>query len=237
MTDSYIAIDLETTGLDPKRDKIIEIGAVRIEHGKERETFSTLVNPRMELSERIRNLTGISDSMLQEAPGIETVIGSVKDFCGELPLLGHRIMFDYSFLKRAAADWGNDKDWQKDGIDTLTLCREFMPAEEKKALASACRYFGIENAEAHRAEADARAAHRLYQTLISLYGEQSPQAFEASPMVYKVKRQQPATKRQKERLHDLIKYHKINVSVQIEYLTRNEASRLTDQILSRYGKI
>ena len=90
---------------------------------------------------------------------------------------------------------------------------------------------------AHRASADARAAHRLYQILALRYEGQSPESFGAHPMIYKVKRQQPATKRQKERLHDLIKYHKINMSVQIEYLTRNEASRLTDQILSRYGRI
>ena len=237
MVDSYIAIDLETTGLDPKRDKIIEIGAVRIEQGKEREEFSTLINPRMELPDRIKTLTGIDDSMLRDAPGIEAVIGTVKEFCCGLPLLGHRVIFDYSFLKRAVIDWGNEKEWEKDGIDTLALCREFMPAEVKKSLVSACGYFGIESGAAHRASADARAAHRLYQILALQYEGQSPESIGAHPMIYKVKRQQPATKRQKERLHDLIKYHKINMSVQIEYLTRNEASRLTDQILSRYGRI
>ena len=237
MENTYVAIDLETTGLHPKRDRIIEIGAVRVSDGKEQEIFSVLVNPHLELPERIRDLTGIEDYMLEEAPDIGAAVRKVKAFCGGFPLLGHRILFDYSFLKQAVIDQGEDKEWEKTGIDTLELCRIFMPEKEKKALAPACRYFGIETEGSHRALADARAAHRLYQELKRRYGKEEPEAFEPQPMIYKAKRQQPASKRQKERLHDLIKYHKINVSVQIEHLTRNEASRLTDQILSRYGKI
>ena len=101
---SYVAIDLETTGLNPKIDKIIEIGAVRVVDGVAVQEKSTLVNPHLELSERIQELTGIQDSMLQDAPGIQEVIGEYIDFCQELPLLGHKILFDFSFLKRAAVD-------------------------------------------------------------------------------------------------------------------------------------
>lgn len=234
-TNSYAALDLETTGLDPKRDKIIEIGALRVEDGIVTDEFSTFINPRRELDPYIVELTGITGEMLEEAPGIETVIGRITEFCGELPLLGHHIIFDYSFLKRAAVNHGIA--FEQQGIDTLLICRRFMPQEEKKNLAAAARYFGIGEQTSHRALADARTAHLLYQAMRQRHFEGNREAFLGKPLIYKVKKEQPATKRQKEVLRDLIKYHKIGVSVQTDYLTRNEASRLTDQILFQYGRI
>ena len=232
---SYVAIDLETTGLNPKIDKIIEIGAVRVVDGVAVEEKSTLVNPHLELSERIQELTGIQDSMLQDAPGIEEVIGEYIDFCQELPLLGHKILFDFSFLKRAAVD--QKLTFEKEGIDTLTLCRRFMPGPEKKTLESACAYYQVEMESAHRALHDAYSAHGLYQVFGRLYGEADEQAFLPKTLIYKVKRQQPASKRQKEVLRELIKYHRIDITAQIDYLSRNEISRLTDKIISQYGRI
>ena len=128
--DSYVAIDLETTGLDPKHDKIIEIGAVLVIDGEIKETFSTFVNPRREPDGRIRELTGITGEMTAGAPDIGDVIGRVVEFCRDLPLLGHHIIFDYSFLKRAAVNKG--LVFEKSGIDTLTLCRRFMPGRKEK---------------------------------------------------------------------------------------------------------
>lgn len=235
MINSYIAIDLETTGLDPKKEKITEIGAVKIRDGWEAGRFHVMVNPRRQLGERITELTGITDEMLAGAPGIEEVIGEVIEFCEELPLLGHHIIFDYSFLKRAAVN--RKLEFERLGIDTLTLCRKFMPEGEKKGLGAACRYFGVSPENAHRALADAVSAHKLYEVLKERYGSGNPDAFLAKPLIYKVKKEQPATKRQKEVLRDLIKYHKICVTVQIEYMSRNEVSRMTDQIISQYGRI
>lgn len=104
--DRYIAVDLETTGLDAKRDRIIEIGAVRVENGQKTASFHTMINPRRALEERIVRLTGISDEMVENAPDIGDKIGEFLDFCGQLPLLGHHVIFDYSFLKRAAVNQG-----------------------------------------------------------------------------------------------------------------------------------
>ena len=103
---SYLALDLETTGLDPKRDKIIEIGACRVRDGEIEKELSLLIHPHQPLPERITALTGITDEMLSEAPDMESVIGQVMDFCGDLPILGHHVIFDYSFLKRAAVNAG-----------------------------------------------------------------------------------------------------------------------------------
>mgnify|MGYP004622827821 FL=1 len=232
---SYIALDLETTGLNPKQDKMIEIGAVRVEDGAETGRFHTMLNPRRELEERITELTGIRGDMLENAPDIVDILEEFLAFCGELPLLGHRIIFDYSFVKRAAVNQG--LAFEKNGMDTLTLCRRFMPAEESKRLGAACAFYGLAQESAHRALGDALDAHRLYQKLVEKHGAEAPEAFAAKPLIYKVKREQPASKKQKEDLRYLLKYHKIDLPVQIDYLSRNEISRITDQIISRYGRI
>lgn len=230
--DSYIAVDLETTGLNPKTEKIIEIGALRVICGKEAAQFHQLVNPRRKLPPDIIKLTGITDEMVEECPGIEEIIEEFIQFCGDLPLLGHHVLFDYSFLKRAAVNQGIL--WEKDGIDTLTLCRAFMPEALSKTLGEACRFYHVETGTSHRAVSDANSAHLLYQAMKRTLGEEALEAASPKRLIYKVKKEQPASKRQKERLQELLKYHKIEAPVQIEYLTRNEASRLTDKILSEY---
>ena len=208
---SYIAIDLETTGLNPKTERIIEIGAARVEDGTVVQTYSTFVNPERELDARIRELTGICDDDLKDAPVLDTVLPELLEFCGELPLLGHHVIFDFSFLKRAAVN--RKYTFEHAGLDTLKICRHFMPEEEKKNLAAACRYFSVDPGESHRALSD------------------------ALPLIYKVKREQSASKKQKEVLRELLKYHRINLSAQIDSLSKNEISRLTDQIIAQHGRM
>lgn len=231
----YIALDLETTGLSPKMDKIIEIGAVRIRDGEIDSEFSCLVNPGRELEEGVSSLTGITGAMLAKAPAINLVIGDFLNFCKDDLLLGHQILFDYSFIKRAAVNSGHS--FERQGIDTLHLCRLLMPEGEKKNLAAACHFFGIDDFSSHRALPDAIASHLLFQKLTEGFGDSRPEVFLEKPLNYKVKKEQPATKRQKEHLRDLIKYHRICVSVQIDSLSRNEISRMTDKIISQYGRI
>lgn len=118
MYDTYVSIDLETTGLNPKRDRIIEIGAIRVEQGQIVEEFSTFVDPGRKLEERITELTGIRDEDLADAPQLDEVFPKLLEFMGELPLLGHSILFDYFFLKKQ--QWTGrlllrDRRW--------TLCR------------------------------------------------------------------------------------------------------------------
>lgn len=232
---SYLALDLETTGLDPKRDKIIEIGACRVKNGVIEKELSLFVNPHQALPERIISLTGITDGMLKEAPDMEAVIGQVMEFCQDLPILGHHVIFDYSFLKRAAVNAGFP--FERAGIDTLAVCRRFMPAEEKKNLSAACAWFQVPRETAHRALSDARMAHFLYQKIREQNFLGNEEIFSEKPLIYKVKRDQPASKKQKEDLRELAKYHRINLSVDIEYLTRSEASRMTDKIIFQYGRM
>ncbi|MGL6219913.1 MAG: 3'-5' exonuclease [Lacrimispora sphenoides] len=235
MVSSYIAVDLETTGLDPKQDKIIEIGAVKVIEGQVKENYETFVNPYRKLEPKVGMLTGITNRQLEASRGVGEVIGGFLDFAGDLPILGHHVIFDYSFLKRAAINEGYE--FERQGIDTLKLARRFMPPDEKKNLKAACGYYGIVQTLSHRALADAMAAQKLYQELADRYEKGSPEAFGPQALIYKVKKEQPASKRQKEHLQDLLKYHKIVLSVQTEYLSRNEISRITDKIIAQYGRI
>lgn len=233
MTDTYVSIDLETTGLNPKLDKIIEIGAVKVAAGKITDTYSTFVNPGRVLEERIVQLTGICDEDLREAPDMERVLPRVIDFLDELPLLGHRILFDYSFLKKAAVD--QKLPFEKQGIDTLKISRKYLADLEHRNLDYLCEYYGIPH-RAHRALADAEAASILYHKLAEQFYSEEEALFKPAQLNFKVKRDTPATKAQKERLYRLLEQHKITLSADVEKLTRSEASRFTDKILAEYGR-
>lgn len=233
MINSYISIDLETTGLNPKLDKIIEIGAIKIIDGKKVDTFSAYINPGRKLEERITELTGITQKQVDEAEDITQVLPKLLEFLGDFTLLGHRILFDYSFLKKAAV---NQKlSFEKKGIDTLRISRCFLPQLEHRTLEYLCQYYQIPHL-AHRAFADAEATSQLYQMLAEQFYERDSRLFEPVQLVYSAKKETPATKPQKERLYRLIEQHKLSVDYDVEKLTRSEASRYTDKIYEKYGR-
>ena len=248
MYDTYVSIDLETTGLNPKRDRIIEIGAIRVEQGEITGDFSTFVNPGRKLEERITELTGIREEDLVDAPELDEVFPQLLEFMGELPLLGHRILFDYSFLKKAAVD--RKLTFERSAVDTLKIARKYLPQLPHRNLEYLCRYYEIPH-HAHRASEDAKATDRLFRKLTELFyreetGGQAPteaagkaaknNLFEPQPLHFQVKRDTPATKPQKERLYRLLEQHKITLEVDVEKLTRSEAGRLVDKILAKYGR-
>lgn len=233
MVNSYVCIDLETTGLNPKMDKIIEIGAVKVIEGNVVDTFSTYVNPGRKLEERITELTGISQEQVDDAPDITQMLPKLLDFLGDLPLLGHRVLFDYSFVKKAAVN--QKRIFEKQGIDTLRIARCFLPELEKRSLEYLCKHYEILH-HAHRALADAEATVALYQKLASEFYEKDGKPFEPVALNYSVKKETPITKAQKERLYRLIVQHNLTVDYDVEKLTRNEASRYTDKIYEKYGR-
>ena len=183
MMTSYIALDLETTGLESKTEKITEAAALKVIDGTVRERFVTLINPGRPISEKITQLTGITDEMVRTAPLMENVIGELLAFCGGLPLLGHNILFDYRFLKQAAVN--SQLECEFEAVDTLTLCRHLMPPDEKKNLSASCTWFQIPQSAAHRAEADAESAHLLYEKLKALYGKEREELFVPCPLIHK----------------------------------------------------
>lgn len=233
MIQTYVSIDLETTGLNPKTDKIIEIGAVKVVEGEVKERFSSFVNPRCKLEERITELTGIRDEDLVNAPGIEEIFPKLEIFLEDLPLVGHSILFDYSFLKKAAVN--ANKSFEKKAIDTLKIARRHLTELEHRNLDYLCKYYGIPH-KAHRALEDAEATAVLLGKLTEDFYGKEEDLFQPIPLHFAVKKDTPATKAQKERLYRLLSKHKIEWDRDVEKLTRSEASRFTDKILAMYGR-
>ena len=231
MEKNYVAVDLETTGLSAKKDHIIEIGAIQVKNGQIVGKWNKLIDPRVEIPERIEGITGITQKMLKGQSYIEEVIGEFYEFCEDLPLLGHNILFDYRFLKKEMENAG--LGFEREGIDTLKIARKCMPKGESKTLLNACTYFGIEVRESHRALSDAISAHLLYQEMGR--GKQEEYLL-AESLQCKVKKDVPAMQRQKEYLQKLLNYHRIEDKA-LMALSRSEISRLTDKIIRQYGRM
>lgn len=249
--DTYVALDLEMTGLNPKQDRIIEIGAVLVEKDEVRECFSTLIDPRCQLQKRTIEITGITQAEVDGAPRLEEKLTELSEFIGDRVLLGHSILSDYAFLKRAYVNAGID--FEKMGIDTLRLARKYLPQLPSKRLPELCVYYQIPQ-RAHRAMEDAMAAHLLYQRLWQDFGTdgaleaEKPDAaadckknaeqndFCPRQLIYKVKKEASASKKQKERLLALIEKHTLSMTIDIDSMSKNEVSRMTDKILAKYGR-
>lgn len=125
MIRDYIAVDVETTGLNPARDRLLEIGAARILNGKVEETYQTFIDAGVEVPERITELTGITDEMRLSGKRPEQAIPEFLEFCGELPILGHNVSFDFGFLKQAAVNQG--LTFEREALDTLKIARKLLP--------------------------------------------------------------------------------------------------------------
>ena len=238
MIDSYVCIDLETTGLNPKTDKIIEIGIVKVENNSVVQEWETFVNPGRRLEERIVELTGIHDEQLLSAPGIEEALPRLLEIAGDSVLLGHSVQFDFSFVKKAAVN--QRISFEKDGIDTLKIARKYLADLESRSLPCLCRHYGISHS-AHRALHDAKATVELYRKLAEQFydkeeAEGDKSLFRPKKLFYQVKRDTPITIPQKEQLYKLVDRHKLILDYDIAKLTRSEASRRIDQLLAEYGR-
>ena len=226
----YVCVDLETTGLHPKTDRIIEIGAVRVRSGCPVKTWRTFVNPGRKLEEQTKEITGITQEEVDKAPDIGQVLPECLAFLDGDVLVGHSLLFDYSFLKKAAVNAGLSLEAR--GIDTLKLARKYLPQLPGRGLGALCLHYGIPH-QAHRALGDALATAALYEILCESFYEEK--AFAPVPLIFQVKRETPASRSQKERLRRLAALYRTELPADPEKLTRNEASRLADQLISRFA--
>lgn len=235
MVKDYVSVDIETTGTCAKWDRIIEIGALKVRGGKVVDTFSQLINPGVNISPFITRLTGITNDMLAGNPAIEHVLPEFVEFTGDDYLLGHNIMFDYGFLKQNAINM--NIQFEKSGMDTLKIARKTLRGLESRGLEYLCSYYGIQDDNHHRAFNDAAVTSKLYMILMEQFGGEMPGLFEPFQFTYTVKKMQPITLRQKKYLGDLMKYHNIVPDFDINQLSKNEASKKIDKILSENGRI
>ena len=145
------------------------------------------------------------------------------------------MLFDYSFIKQSEVKMG--LEFEKKGADTLKLARLLLPDLPSRSRQNLRLYYGIAQGDAHRALEDAQTTWKLYEKLKAEFQPLRPEFFTQTDLIYKVKKQGPITPAQKRYLQDLVKYHRIELKVEPDSLTKNEASRLIDTILGTYGKI
>ncbi len=149
----YVSFDLETTGLQPESDRIIEIGAVLMKEGKEIDRFQAFVNPHRVLDRKIVDLTGITDDMLKDAPDIEAVLPDFLKFVGNRVLVAHNAKFDTSFVQNACRRLGLPYNYTS--IDTLSLSQQLLPHLSKHKLDVVAKELKLPNFNHHRAADDA----------------------------------------------------------------------------------
>lgn len=230
MLKSYIAFDVETTGLDPQANEIIEIGALKVRDGRVAERFMEFIHPQERISDTIINLTGITNEMVADARPSSDVISDFLDFCEDDVLIGHNVGFDYSFMKTGASRCG--LSFEKNGIDTLKIAQNALAFLPSKSLSDLCEYYQIENKAAHRAYHDALATAKLYQTLAHFFEADKPELFQPVQLAYRVKKKQPATGKQIAFLTKLCRQKNVAPTWDEETLSRSEASRLIDSLLN-----
>lgn len=235
MIKTYVAFDLETTGLSLENDQIIEIGAVKVVNGKVTDRFMEFLKPDKPVTPMITNITGITNEMVASAGNTEEIIRDFMEFCGDNVLVGHNIMFDYKFTKKYARQYGHS--FEKKGIDTLKIARKVHKDLESKSLGALCEHYQIVNAAAHRAYHDALATAKLYHMLAHYFEENNAKLFEPEQLMHKEKKVQPATEKQIKFLKALRECHGINTPVDYKTLTRSEASKQIDKIISQYGNL
>lgn len=158
--ENYIALDLETTGLDFDKDQIIEVALVRFENGEKKESLDCFVKPARELRPFIEKLTGISSSMLQDAEDFASLAGKIRAFIGDYPIVAHNAFFDHHFLTTEFAKVGISFENQP-VIDTLSISRIAFQDVPNHKLETLVNALGIERSTAHRALPDAEACGDL----------------------------------------------------------------------------
>lgn len=234
--DTYVALDIEATGISPNKSRIIEIGAIKVIEGIAVERFSSLINPCVPLSEEISELTGITFDMVSNAPKASEVLEEFLEFSKGYIWLGHSINSDYGYIK-AELHKNNmlPRPFQINGYDTLALSRMLLPSLEKKSLKSMCEYYNIDNKSEHRAIGDVEATIKLFRLLKNDFYREKKESFKQYQLAFKIKKIQKITNWQKNYLNDLIKYHRIKFSGSIDELTMSEASRIIDKIILTHG--
>lgn len=160
LEDSFVVFDLETTGFSPFKNKIIEIGAVKVQGGKILDKFSYFVNPEVPIPFRIENLTGINDAMVQDADTIETVLPAFLEFIGDAVLVAHNASFDMSFLEHNAFLVGLEREFTS--VDTVGLARVLLPNISKYKLNYVAKELKISLENHHRAVDDAGATAEIF---------------------------------------------------------------------------
>lgn len=160
---TFICFDIETTGLSASRDKITEIGAVKVENGVITDTFSTFANPEMPIPQKITQLTGITDDMVKDAPSQSEAVGAFLEFAGDNVLVAHNAPFDTSFIAKACEDMGREYNYTS--IDTVAISRAILTDIKNCKLDTVAKFLRLGDFNHHRATDDAEMLARIFINL------------------------------------------------------------------------
>lgn len=160
---TFICFDIETTGLSAARDKITEIGAVKVENGIITDTFSTFANPEMPIPQKIIQLTGITDDMVKDAPSQREAVGAFLEFAGDNVLVAHNAPFDTSFIAKACEDMGREYNYTS--IDTVAISRAILTDIKNCKLDTVAKFLRLGDFNHHRATDDAEMLARIFINL------------------------------------------------------------------------
>lgn len=160
---TFICFDIETTGLSAARDKITEIGAVKVENGVITDTFSTFANPEMPIPQKITQLTGITDDMVKDSPSQSEAVGAFLEFAGDNVLVAHNAPFDTSFIAKACEDMGREYNYTS--IDTVAISRAILTDIKNCKLDTVAKFLRLGDFNHHRATDDAEMLARIFINL------------------------------------------------------------------------
>jgi len=169
---AYVIVDIETTGLNPEADEIIEIGAIKVEGGELKDIFNKLIKPEKKITEDITGLTGITQDMLESELPIKPVIAQFANFIGNSALVAHNSEFDISFLKSSFKKHLN-LELNNFTTCTLLISRDILPNLDNHKLHTVARYFGIEVSNRHRAIGDAELTYQVWLKFIEKLKERN----------------------------------------------------------------
>lgn len=164
----YVVIDLETTGLDPEQSEITEIAAVKVRQGKVVDGFDRLIKISGEIPKEVEEMTGLSKPLLTSIGSpVEDSLSALKEFTGDLPIVGHNISFDLSFLNKAHPKDGKSLFCQT-AFDTVKLARSKLKHLESYKLDSLLKYFQCPSRQTHVAIEDCLLTQKVFEKLKSI---------------------------------------------------------------------
>ncbi len=163
-----IVLDTETTGLDYTKEKMVEFAAVRLENGKIKDQFQTLINPQQHIRKSSIAIHGITPEMVEDAPTEEEAMPKILEFMGDYPMVAHNAIFDYSFINEASKRV-TGKEIQNERIDTQQMFKEVYPDLDAHGLNALTEKFKVELKDHHRAMGDTMGLALAYPKLKKLY--------------------------------------------------------------------